>query len=154
MLQVVAKPYALYGPEVALAIAALQGGTSGIIFCNTYWRIGKKSLPPAVYTAVRDGRRAGCLGSVDDHGAEAAEASRNPVLHTTQDDEQPQESSSLLMKHGRSDSGVSGVDEVDDVALREFLLATIAPPDVFATLIASVAGMGVQSALCATQSCP
>lgn len=39
----------------------------------------------------------------------------------------------------------------EDMALREFLLSAVAPPDVASVTIASLVGMGLQRGLCAWQ---
>lgn len=127
----------LYGPMGVIILAGLQSLFGGIVFCNTYWKVMNKPLPPGVYKALDKARAAKelhkgrayaeSIDSVDEaigllDGAQVAEPGE-------------------MKERGRS----------EETALREFLLSTIAPPDVISVTVASLVGMAIQGWLCQWQ---
>jgi hypothetical protein len=124
----------LYGPMGVISLAGVQGLAAGMVFCNTYWKILQKPLPSAVYDALDDSRAR--IG-LQERRARADSEEEAMGLLTLSDD---------APKTEREYSGS------EETALREFLLSTIAPPDVVSVAVASIVGMALQKSLCDWQS--
>jgi len=112
----------LYGPTGVLLLTSLGGATAGATFCNTYWKVMKHPLPLVVYIALDAARSWVGVGAPQE---EEAIGLLGAVAST------PQERSVNV-----------------DMALREFLLSAVAPPDVTSVAIASLVGMCLQWGLC------
>ncbi|KAA8909638.1 hypothetical protein FN846DRAFT_941611 [Sphaerosporella brunnea] len=125
----------LYGPMGVIFLSGLQGLMAGIVFCNTYWKVMHHDLPPAVFEALDKAREKN--GHLDRPYRDSLE-SREEGLGLL---ENPAEGG--IEEYRRSTS--------EDKALKEFLLSTIAPPDVMSVTIASVFGMALQKGLCEYQ---
>jgi hypothetical protein len=127
----------LYGPMGVVVLAGVQGMMAGVVFCNTYWKVMDKQLPPAVYDALDE--------------AKARNELRDRAYRG--DTENREETIGFL------DGSTNAADKVgegvrsqsQETALREFLLSTIAPPDVISVTIASLFGMALQQSLCKWQ---
>lgn len=115
----------LYGPLGVLACAVIMGLCGGLSFGNTYWEVNNGVLPRGVWYALEKAQR-GAGGYVRVRSGEEEE------------------------DNGRAREG-RGREAEREMAMREFLLSTIAPPDTCAILMASLVGMKVQPALCAVQ---
>ncbi|KAI5819900.1 CLN3 protein-domain-containing protein [Pyronema omphalodes] len=124
----------LYGPMGVISLAGIQGLAAGMVFCNTYWKILKKPLPSAVYDALDHSRAR--IGLQERR--ERANSEEEAMGLLTVSDDVPK------TEREHSDS--------EETALREFLLSTIAPPDVISVALASIVGMALQKSLCDWQS--
>ena len=126
----------MYGPLGVIALAGMQGLMAGIVFCNTYWKVMNKPLPPAVYEAL--------------DAARAAEGLKDRAYRGSM--ETVAEAIGLLDGPPVSGAGAAAGERrqspTEETALREFLLSTIAPPDVISVTFASLVGMVIQRGLC------
>ncbi|KAF8537155.1 hypothetical protein BDD12DRAFT_807181 [Trichophaea hybrida] len=124
----------LYGPMGVVILAGVQGLMAGIVFCNTYWKVMNNPLPPAVYDALDEAKeRNGLRDTAYSGGVESREGLLDGTTNV-------------------ADNGGEGIrNQSQETALREFLLSTIAPPDVISVTIASLFGMALQQSLCCWQ---
>lgn len=132
----------MYGPMGVILLAGMQGLMAGVVFCNTYWKVMNKPLPPAVYEALdaaraTDGLRDRAYRGSMDRVEEATGLLDGPVVSAPRN------------LDGTFERSMS---QSEETALREFLLSTIAPPDVISVTFASIFGMGIQKGLCSWQT--
>lgn len=132
----------LYGPLGVLSLTVCMGMCAGLSFSNTYWKVNNGMLPRGVWEAVEKARG-------EEGGGGYIRVMTTEIERTSLDNSQQ-----IVMEAGRvvEENGREDAREAErEMALREFLLSTIAPPDTFAILLASLVGMKVQPALCAAQ---
>jgi hypothetical protein len=133
----------LYGPAGVIFLTAFQGFVTGVVFCNTYWKVMNKPLPPAVYAALDRARELKKLRDTTYRDSLESREEGSGLLESPVRAAQEEPDRFSPLESSRSDS--------EETALREFLLSTVAPPDVISVAVASVFGMGVQRGLCAWQ---
>lgn len=125
----------LYGPLVVLCLMVIMGLCGGLAFSNTYWKVNNRRLPVGVWDALERARSEGPGG-----GGYARVSTMEGIEEVN-----PHDSQLGVERDGEE------MEAEKEMAMREFLLSTIAPPDTIAILLASLVGMKVQPVLCAGQ---
>lgn len=171
----------LFHPFVVVILIFTMGLCGGLGMSNTYWRVSKKPLPVSVWQAFdKAGSKSFCqkertIDTQEDgiptplDSEEEEEDDENsyfvprPRLRKLVSSRTYLRGSQEALLQDRADSPRSSStsprepSEVDarpqeeETAVREFLISTIALPDTFAIMMASIVSMWLQSELCSWQ---
>lgn len=155
----------LYGPWMVLFLIVLMGMCGGAELGNTYYRMGRHSLPDPVFTAlakarkrkrIEDSAREALLDFSDDEDDIAADEREGEEEHEILEEVERGRGLPRPTRLTRNPSVMSlQIREErraeDESALREFLVATIGSADTLAILISSVFAMLIEPQLCGRQ---
>lgn len=166
----------LFHPFIVIVLIFTMGLSGGLGMSNTYWRVSKKPLPGSVWQAF-DGAHSKNFrqnertmdteedgvptlsDSEDENGYLVPKprlrkfvpprtylgGNQEPLLQDRADS--PRSSSASSRESG--EAGTRSQEE--ETAVREFLISTIALPDTFAIMMASIVSMWLQPELCRWQ---
>lgn len=170
----------LFHPFVVVILIFTMGLCGGLGMSNTYWRVSKKPLPVSVWQAFdKAGSKSFCqkertidtqedgiptpLDSEEEEEDENSYFVPRPRLRKLVSSRTYLRGSQEALLQDRADSPRSSStsprepSEVDarpqeeETAVREFLISTIALPDTFAIMMASIVSMWLQPELCSWQ---
>lgn len=156
----------LFSPFVVMALVFAMGLCGGLGMSNTYWRVSKKPLPAAVWSAL-DKARSKRLRKKE-RGFDNQEDGVPTPLDGEQDGyfaPRPRLRKLVSMRGSAGERLLSEEIEgpesernenikrsqEEETAVREFLISTIALPDTFAIMVASIVSMWLQPELCKWQ---
>ncbi|KAH0614402.1 uncharacterized protein H6S33_000038 [Morchella sextelata] len=156
----------LFSPFVVMALIFTMGLCGGLGMSNTYWRVSKKPLPDAVWNALdkarskrlrkkersfdtqEDGISTPLDGEQDGYFAPRPRLRKLVSMRgsagerlLSEEMEEPGSEASVNIKRSQE----------EETAVREFLISTIALPDTFAIMVASIVSMWLQPELCRWQ---
>lgn len=158
---------ALFHPFVVIILVFTMGLCGGLGMSNTYWRVSKKPLPQSVWQALDKaslkrpkGRAAGTQedriptpsGGEDENSFFVPRPRLRKLVSLRTYLGGSQEA--LLQDRADSPRELSRVEmrsQEEEMAVREFLISTIALPDTFAIMMASIVSMWLQPELCRWQ---
>lgn len=160
-----------FSPLVVMIAMFTMGLCGGLGMSNTYWRVSKKPLPPAVWQALDQARVKSLRGRTDitqEDGTMAPGAhddgyfQRRPRLRKSNTGReltlgghaillQPRTPEAAVVLPSSADHVPQQRSQADETAVREFLISTIAMPDTVAILVASIVSLWLQPTLCRWQ---
>lgn len=166
----------LFHPFIVIILIFTMGLCGGLGMSNTYWRVSKKPLPQPVWQAFD---KASSKRLRQKGRTMSAQEDRIPTPSDSEDENsyfvpRPRlrklvslrtylggSQEALLQDRAnppragpaspREPSGVEMRSQEEEMAVREFLISTIALPDTFAIMMASIVSMWLQPELCRWQ---
>lgn len=167
----------LFHPFVVVVLIFTMGLCGGLGMSNTYWRVSKKPLPVSVWQAFDkarsksfcqkertiDTQEDGISTPLDSEEDENSYFVPRPRLRKLVSPRTYSRGSQEALLQDRADSPRSSSTssrepsetdvrpQEEETAVREFLISTIALPDTFAIMMASIVSMWLQPELCGRQ---
>jgi len=170
-----------FSPVFIAMVVFIMGLCGGLGMSNTYWRVSKKQLPPAVWQALEHATSKRTLAGLEGLMMPMHPVGNDNISDDSEDDAEdedyffqrdrprPRLRSVFLSRgaggyntmrmtpaggapsKGKTAVGPKKWSQRDETQVREFLVSTIALPDTVAIMIASTVSLWLQPKLCQLQ---